>query len=221
MSKTSAQAVIWDLPLRVFHWLLVAAVIASIASAKLGNTFVHEKAGITVAALVVFRLIWGFAGSHHARFARFLVGPGRVIGYLKARRDGDRQAHPGHAPTGGWATLVILLVFGAMASLGLMAHDDVLYEGPLAGWAGSFSTTATRLHHLGEKIVFAVIALHLLAMLAYGFLLKINLVPAMIHGGSDPARPPISWQHQLAGMVLLAGILAIAHSLGMMGDRFY
>lgn len=218
---TSKSVEIWDIPLRLFHWLLMVSVIASIGSVKAGNMFVHEKAGISVAALLIFRVIWGFAGNRHARFAHFLTGPGRVIAYIKSRMGGERGIHPGHAPTGGWATMVILMVFAGMASMGLMAHDDVLYEGPLAAWAGDFTDTATRLHHLGEKLVFAVIAMHLLAMLIYRFWLKINLVPAMLHGGRDEVRQPSSKTRQIAGVMVLAAVLITAHALGMSGERFY
>ena len=221
MGKQAITPVVWDLPIRLFHWLLTISVIAAVGSVKAGNMFVHEKAGITVGALVAFRLVWGLIGSRHARFVRFVKGPAAVAAYVRARMGGDRKYHPGHAPTGGWATLLILVVLAAMASLGTMAHDDVLYEGPLAAWAGDFSNTATRLHHIGERAVIAVVALHLLAILGYRLWLKINLLPPMIHGGEDTAAGGVSTAHQIAGVVLLAAMLAVAHGLGIMaGDRF-
>ncbi|MGC6485012.1 MAG: cytochrome b/b6 domain-containing protein [Candidatus Puniceispirillales bacterium] len=213
--------VVWDLPVRLFHWLLAVSVIVSIASVKNENMFIHEKSGLTIIGLLVFRIIWGMAGSPHARFARFLVSPQAVLGYIRQRLDGDRRYHPGHAPTGGYATMVILLVLLVMAGLGLMANDDVLYEGPLALWAGDFSATASRWHHLIEKLVFAIIVLHLAAIGFYRLVLDQKLIPPMITGGHDPAVAKTGLPKQLAGLLLLAGCVVIAQVLGYDANRFY
>ena len=205
------KGVIWDLPLRLFHWLLMLAVIGAIASAKLGSTFWHEKAGLSVAALIVFRIIWGFVGSHHARFSNFLTSPLKVFAYIKSRINGDRSHYPGHMPTGAWATVAILLIIGAMATLGMMSTDDVLYYGPLASLVGDFSSTATSLHHMGERAVFAIIGLHVAALVIYFVALKINLLPAMVFGGEDKSVSPISTTRQIAGLVLMATLLLTAH----------
>ena len=215
------HGVIWDLPLRLFHWLLVFAVIGAIASAKNGVMFWHEKMGLTVLGLMGFRIIWGFIGSHHARFSNFLVSPAQVLIYLKSRWQGNRDIHPGHAPTGAYATLVLIAVLSLMASLGTMANDDILYEGPLAAYVGSFSGEARQYHYIVEKFVYAVIALHLIAMIVYRRILKINLVPAMIHGGEDRSLPKISTRKQIGGIILLVVMISAAQSLGLLGDRFY
>ena len=215
------EGVIWDLPLRLFHWLLVASVAGSIASGKTENMFWHEKFGLTVAGLVLFRIIWGFAGSHHARFSRFMVPPSALIRYIRRRMKGDRDHHPGHAPTGAYATLLILLVLGVMASLGMMSNDDVLYEGPLAAYVGRFTNTASTLHHRGEIFVFALIALHLVAILVYRVALGIKLLPAMIKGGRDPQTRPITPIHQISGIALMVVLIAMMQMLGFLGDRFY
>ena len=76
---------IWDLPLRLFHWLLAVAVIVSIGSVKNENMFVHEKSGLTILGLLGFRLVWGVIGSHHARFVHFVKSPGEVIAYIKGQ----------------------------------------------------------------------------------------------------------------------------------------
>jgi len=229
MSKTEdhvqpashGEGVVWDLPLRVFHWLLMASVIGAIVSAKIENMFLHEKFGLTVAGLVVFRIIWGISGSHHARFNRFMVPPPAVIAYIRARIAGARDHRPGHAPTGAYATILILLVLAAMAGLGLMSNDDVLYEGPLAAYVGDFTNTARTLHHRGEVVVFALIILHLAAILIYRAVLGIRLVPAMIRGGTDPQAPPVSRRHQIAGLALMMALIGAMHLLSFLGNRFY
>ena len=84
------RLIVWDLPLRLFHWGLAAAVIISVLSVNMGRMDIHERSGLTVLALVMFRIIWWFAGGHHARFANFIRSPVAVIGWLRApptRRD--------------------------------------------------------------------------------------------------------------------------------------
>ena len=212
---------IWDLPLRLFHWLLAVAVIVSIGSVKNENMFVHEKSGLTILGLLGFRLVWGVIGSHHARFVHFVKSPGEVISYIKGRFAGNRYHQPGHAPSGGYATVAILLVLSVMASLGLMANDDVLYEAPLAAWAGEFTETASFWHRRIEVLIFAIIVLHLAAIATYRFLLGQNLIPAMIHGGRDRNNAPVSWRLQVAGVLLLIGFVLLAQLLGYDSNRFY
>ena len=222
--QSTAQAKggpIWDLPLRVFHWSLAIAVFVAIGSAKNGVMYVHEKAGLTVLGLVIFRIIWGFVGSHHARFKNFMTMPKSVLDYIQTRRLGDRQHRPGHAPTGAYATLAILMVLLAMASFGTMANDDVLYEGPLAAYVGDFTNQARRIHHLIEKLVFLLIALHFLAIATYRFKLGIKLIPPMVTGGRDDTIIKISRRHQIFGLVLMAAIVAATQSIGVLGDRFF
>ena len=213
--------IVWDLPLRVFHWTLVATTIGAIISSKLGVMFWHEKMGLTILGLVGFRVIWGFVGSYHARFKHFMVGPKAVLRYVNLRRDGDKTYHPGHAPTGAYATVLILLVFGVMAILGTMSNNDILYEGPLAAYVGDFTHDASDYHHIMERAVFLMIFLHLLAMIIYRIALKINLIPPMVHGGRDATVSPPSLKRQVIGIFVLVGMVAAAQSLGLLGDRFF
>ena len=212
---------IWDMPLRMFHWLLAISVFVAIGSAKNGVMFVHEKAGLTILGLVIFRIIWGFMGSHHARFSNFMTGPRAVLDYLNRRRKGDRKHVPGHAPSGAYATLTILGVLLAMASFGMMANDDVLYEAPLAAFVGDFTNTARIMHHRIEKLVFLIIALHFIAIAIYRFKLGIRLIPDMVKGGQDNAVPAISTGHQIFGVALMALCVLGSQSIGLIGDRFF
>ena len=89
---------LWDLPTRLFHWLLVLAVIAAVVSGQLGGNLieVHGKIGLAIVGLIAFRLVWGFAGSTYARFAQFFPTPARIKVYLKGEWRGL-----GHNPLGG------------------------------------------------------------------------------------------------------------------------
>lgn len=197
------------------------AVIAAVGSAKNGFMYAHEKAGLTVLGLVGFRIIWGFVGSHHARFANFMVGPAKLLAYVKSRFAGDRSHTAGHAPSGAYATIALLVVLAVMAGLGTMSNDNVLYEGPLAAYVGDFTKDARLWHHRVEKLVFLLIAMHLLAIFIYRQVLKVKLIPAMIKGGEDETAPPISPQRQVFGLVLMAVMLGLSHSLSLLGDRFF
>lgn len=214
------SAVIWDLPLRLFHWSLSVAVVGAVATSKVGTAFWHEKMGLTVLGLLVFRIIWGFIGSYHARFANFLVRPKQVMAYLKGRLSGNRDHVAGHSPTGGYATMVLILVLLVMAILGSMSHDNILYEAPLARYVGAFSDNARYYHHLLEKVVYAVVGLHVVAIIFYRLVLKIGLTKDMVGGGRDASRPPLRRAHQIGGVVLLLAMVGLAQSLGLMGDRF-
>lgn len=207
------KAPIWDLPLRVFHWGLLVSVAGSMASGINGDMFWHEKLGLNVLGLLVFRIIWGFVGSHHARFHNFIRAPKAVIAYIKSIGAGDRTHQPGHSPTGGYATMVILGVMLVMSVTGAMSRDDIFYDGPLVPYVGGFADDATTLHRLGEKFVFLTIALHLLALLFYRFMLKIKLVPAMVNGGTSKGITPISRRHQAAGFLLMVIAVGLAHCL--------
>ena len=221
MTRYLASTPIWDFPLRLFHWLLMLAIIGAIASGKAENWFVHEKMGLAVLGLIGFRLIWGMIGGHHARFLSFPLRMSSLKAYLRERWSGHRHHRPGHAPTGAWATLLMLAVFGAIAVSGTMSNNDILFEGPLAAWVGNNSDTATEVHEILQWVVFGVIGLHLLAIILYRIWLKINLTPAMITGGVDKQALPISRTKQVFGVVLLLTMVSGAQYLAFLGDRFY
>src|SRR5258706_8137323 len=124
----------WDVPVRIFHWLLVLLVVAQCLTASIGGnaTQFHAFGGYAILTLVLFRILWGFLGGTHARFRDFVRGPGPVIRYAKSILSVPHQSHPGHNPLGGWSVLAMLGSLLLQASTGLFANDDVMMEGPLA-----------------------------------------------------------------------------------------
>ena len=89
---------VWDLPTRLFHWLLAACVIGLVVSGKIGGAAIvwHARLGYAVLALLLFRVVWGFAGGHWSRFGSFLYGPSSVIGYLQdLRTSNGNPVYPG------------------------------------------------------------------------------------------------------------------------------
>ncbi|MCH8498839.1 MAG: cytochrome b/b6 domain-containing protein [Marinobacter sp.] len=171
---------LWDLPIRLFHWLLVLAVVGAIVTVKLGGNWMiwHERFGLTVLGLIVFRIMWGFVGSSYARFSQFLVGPRRTLAYLRGE-----WHQPGHNPLGALSVMAMLLMLGAQATSGLFAYDDIAFGGPLRRMVASgMSGKITGWHQQGEWLIYGLIALHLCAVLFYTLIKKDNLVGPMITG---------------------------------------
>jgi len=198
------KVLVWDLPLRLFHWLLVALVVVSVVSVNIGGNAmqIHLLSGYTVLALLLFRILWGFLGSTHARFASFVRSPGYAFAYLRALRRGESSQHLGHNPAGAWSVVLMLAVILIQAGTGLFANDDIATEGPLAKLLSKdVSDRITGIHQLNAKLLFALIALHLSAVAFYVLGKRENLVKPMFTGfkevasggGEGAQRPARSW----------------------------
>jgi cytochrome b len=189
---------VWDLPTRLFHWSLAALVTFSIVTAKIGGLWLdwHMRSGYAILALLVFRSLWGVAGSRHARLAHFVRGPRTVIAYLRGKHPHDGA---GHNPAGALSVVALLAVLLAQAATGLFTNDGNFTEGPLAKMVSSAtSESLSTAHRWGELAVYAMIALHLAALLFYFIVRRDNLVGAMITGdrrgvAAHPVRddPPL------------------------------
>lgn len=148
---------VWDLPLRLFHWLLAAAVIAAMLTGQVGGNLMvwHGRLGILIAGLLGFRLAWGIVGSTHSRFASFVRGPAAIIAYLRGHWHGL-----GHNPLGALSVLGLLTVLGLQAGGGLFANDDIAFQGPLYGLVSKdTSDWMTGLHRKGFWLVLALVGL--------------------------------------------------------------
>ena len=122
---------VWDLPVRITHWLLVACVGGSWATHYAGVEWFqwHRRLGYAVLVLVAFRVAWGFVGTRHARFANFLRGPRAIVEYLRS----DRET-VGHNPLGALGVVAMLGLLGLQAATGLFANDEIMNAGPFYGW---------------------------------------------------------------------------------------
>jgi cytochrome b len=200
------KILVWDLPLRLFHWLLVLLVVTSFVSAKIGGNAlqIHMLSGYAVLSLLLFRLLWGFLGGTHARFASFIRGPAAVVAYL---RGGGTGQHLGHNPAGAWSVIFMLAALLLQAATGLFANDDISTEGPLAKLVSkALSDRITGVHHLNVKLLLALIGMHLSAIVFYVFYKRENLVKPMLTGFKDAAGGPGEGA-QKQGKIWLAAVL--------------
>lgn len=208
MTTTTAKIRIWDLPTRLFHWTLVICITGSFISVKVGGLWMdwHVRFGLVTLWLIIFRLIWGVAGSRYARFSQFVRSPRIVWNYLRGR-----TPHiAGHNPLGAYSVIALLLSIGFQAFSGLFANDDVLTAGPLASLDESWSATLTGLHKLNEWVLIGLVSLHIAAILWYRIKRRKNLVGAMIHGDAQMSAitgEPLpgaqdSWKMRLKALAL-------------------
>lgn len=176
----STRIRIWDLPTRLFHWLLVLAVAAAIISGQIGGNLIdwHARIGLFIVGLLAFRLVWGLLGSTYARFCQFVPTPARIRAYLAGQWHGE-----GHNPLGALSVLGLLGLLLLQVSTGLFANDDIAFNGPLIDLISrELSNRLTGLHHLIGDGLIGLIALHVAAVVFYVRVKKHDLVRPMVTG---------------------------------------
>lgn len=205
---------IWDLPTRFFHWLLVTAVVISFVTGKIGGTWMtyHKLSGYAILGLLLFRLVWGFLGGHHARFINFVRGPGAVLGYARTMLRREMPRHLGHNPLGGWSVLAMLTTLMIQVVTGLFANDDILTEGPLYDWVSkATSDRLTTIHRWNQDAILVLVAIHIMAVLFYLVFKGDNLIKPMITGhkywlGKVPPASGSIWTATLIAGLSAAGV---------------
>lgn len=200
---------VWDLPIRLGHWLMVLLVATSWWTAENHQMEFHRYSGYALLGLLVFRVYWGFAGSSTARFAAFVRGPRKTWAYIRSPAAGVAAGPAGHNPLGGWSVVALLTLLFTMIVLGLFAVDvDGIESGPLSVYV-SFETGrfCARWHERVFNALLVLIALHVVAVLYQGFWRGRNLIAAMIHGKAPLAQgQPL----ERAGMVRFGIGVALA-----------
>lgn len=214
MSEEQEIAIkVWDLPVRLVHWALVLLVAFQVLSASLGERLIdwHMRSGYAILALVLFRLLWGVAGSSSARFARFLVRPADALqfaGRLWSRR---APAVAGHNPIGGWMVVALLAALLVQVGTGLFSNDGIASEGPLARLvSGGLSDRITTLHHWNFRVLLVLASLHVAAVLYHWRALKEDLIGAMFTGVKRIRDAPPALQFASGRRALLLFVLSVA-----------
>ena len=204
---------VWDLPMRLFHWLTVALVVTAYLTWRMKWVNGHALAGETLLALVLFRIVWGFVGSDSARFVRFLASPSAAIRHLAHlfRREPDLQI--GHNPAGGWMVVLLLGLLLAETLTGIVNNNDVADVGPLSFAVPVFVLNAiTDLHGLLWDALVGAAALHVTVIAIYAIAKGQNLLRPMLTGRKPlPAeiRSPRIASPALAAVVM-GGSAAVA-----------
>jgi len=217
MSQNRAR-LIWDLPVRLFHWLLVVCIAGSWATHYAGVQWFtwHRRCGYAVLVLVAFRVIWGFVGTYHSRFRNFLRGPRAIVSYLRGGAVGES---PGHNPLGALSVVALLALPLFQAFTGLFSNDEIANAGPFYGWVThAQSNRLTSWHHSNSELLLIFIGLHVAAVLWYTFVRRHSLLRAMISGrksGSAVANAPSVNGSRLTLAVAILAALAVGLALAV------
>lgn len=177
---TSKRYLIWDLPLRLFHWSLAVTTIYAWYSIEIADDLdTHFTAGFVALGLILFRIVWGFIGPKHARFSSFVEGPSKVLNYIK----GSMTNYAGHNPLGALSVIFLLATIGLQVITGLFADDEYYYFGPLNQFVSRDTVSMlTKIHHINSKLIILGVVLHIAAIAYYLLFKKHNLVTPMITG---------------------------------------
>lgn len=194
---TKQSILVWDLPTRVFHWLLAASFVGAFATGDSERwRDIHIMLGYTMLILIAFRVIWGVIGSRYARFASFAFGPGRVAAYLRSLLSAKPEHHVGHNPAGSWAIYLLLGLALTAGLTGYAVHNELGGE-----WLEEF-------HEGAANAMLAVVLVHIAGVIASSLRHGENLVAGMITGRkigeiAEGIRKP----QRIVAVLLLAGVI--------------
>jgi cytochrome b len=198
MSTAAKPSVlVWDLPVRVFHTLLAFSFIGAYLTAESERwRLVHVTLGYTVAALVVFRMVWGLVGTRHARFGSFVRAPQAALRYLGSLVRGRPEHHVGHNPAGALAIVALLALAVAVTATGWANYNEIGGE-----WLGE-------VHEAAANLMLGVVVVHVVGVVVGSWVHRENLVRAMVTGRKQ-ARPDegIRSAWRSVGVLMLVAVL--------------
>lgn len=226
---------VWDLPTRLFHWSLVALFVFSFVTGEAGGNWLtwHFRSGYAILTLILFRILWGFAGGRYARFSSFFFTPAQIFAYLRKAPDAVRTL--GHNPLGSLSVFALVGLVGLQAVTGLFANDDIAAEGPLAKFvSNATSSLLTSIHHINEKLLVLLVLTHVGAILFYLLFKRENLIGPMVHGdrvldgkgieqnaGDATGHHPMTQPAQDGAALRLRGLLFLLICAGLVAALVY
>ncbi len=215
---------VWDVPTRLFHWTLLGLVVTAwLTGEEADGAAIHRAAGSAVAGLLVFRLVWGFIGGEHARFADFAVGPAAIIAHARDLLSKSPKRHLGHNPLGGAAVFLLLLNLAVIVATGLFSAGEN-NAGPFVGLWG---LQLSEVHEIAFRVLQALVAVHILGVAVETWKSRDALVPAMITGrkvrraderGQDARRAGLPALVVAVALGLAVSAALIAQPPGDIGD---
>jgi cytochrome b len=211
----TTRRLVWDLPLRLFHWLFATCIVASYVTGKVGFEWMqyHFYLGYCMIGLLVFRVIWGFLGPRHARFSSFLEKPSVVWDYARRLFDATSSPSVGHNPVGALMVILMLLLVGAQVTTGLFATDAVIWTGPYyPSVKASTASLLSTVHSVNVNIILGAVVLHVAAIIYYRVHKKQGLAAAMFTGYKPAAVVPP--HHAITSSQLLKAIIVSALAAG-------
>ena len=172
------QVKVWDLSLRVFHFILIILIIGSYISAKLDLLNIHQYFGVSILGLIFFRILWGFIGSYYSKFESFNISiKGALTQFSKKNQNKSIRT-----PLGSFSTLTFIIVLIGLSISGLFSSDDVLYDAPLAHLASNYVYLWTDIHNLLHFFLYFLVGTHILAILYYQIIKKHKIIQRMTDG---------------------------------------
>ena len=175
---------VWDLPLRLFHWLLVFCIVGSLISVNLGGNAIewHARFGYCILTLLLFRITWGFIGSTHARFTSFFPTRQGLLNYLQ----GKGPEYLGHSPLGALSVFALLFALSLQVATGLFVDDEIAFQGPFAKYVSNATVSLlSRIHEANQVVIYILIAIHIAAIIYYKKFKGKNLVKPMFDGNKE------------------------------------
>lgn len=203
----SKRIKVWDLPTRLFHWLLVMLIAAAIITGQIGGNAIdwHGRIGLALVGLIAFRIAWGVLGSTTARFSSFFPTPSSLRAYLKGEWHGV-----GHNPLGAFSVFGLLALISLQLATGLLSNDDIAFNGPLSSLiAKSLSDTLSGVHEFTFSLLIALIGLHLAAIAFYTHVKKDKLIKPMLTGWKEVEEGQVK-STTGGGLIALVVALVIA-----------
>jgi len=186
MNTAIAQVRVWDVPVRLFHWLLVTGFALAYLTAEVHLAVIHVWLGYALIALLLFRVVWGFVGTPYARFRSFIFSVPETLVYVRSLRGGHPLHYYGHNPAGALMVFALMGVLAAIFTSGLLALAAIDFDGPLLFLANAVSDETAyflrRAHDWLVNVALLLIPLHLLGVLQGSIRHQENLVRAMVTG---------------------------------------
>lgn len=205
---------VWDPAVRLGHWAMGGLVLGAFLTAERDDWIpVHTRLGLALLGLVVFRVVWGFVGSRHARFREFVRSPREVLAYAKQYARGEVRAHLGHNPLGGVMVVALLATLLSVTLTGLAVYLGPEWGGPLtAVLTPSTAHGVKEVHEAAAELLPWLVGFHVAGVVMSSFLERQNLVKGMFTGlkraagGAAPKEPPLA--SRIAGFLAAAGMAA-------------